>query len=142
MPLVGGPRKLLDTLRGLTRVGGKVMRRPMAAVVGTAFLAGCATSTGILPAGPNTYTISEKFAPIRDGSDEAERSVLTKANEFCAQQGRQFVPNNMGQAGSLLNPHGPTGYSVTFRCLSADDPAVANYHLQQAPNVIVEQRNR
>ena len=107
-----------------------------------ALLFGCASSTGILPAGPDTYTISEKFAPIRGGGEEAERSALTKANEFCAQQGRQFVPNNMGQSGALGNPHGPTGYTVTFRCLLPNDPAVASYHLGQAPNVIIEQRNR
>jgi hypothetical protein len=44
-------------------------------------------------AGPNIYTVSEKFAPMRDGSDEAERSALTKANEYCARQGRQLVPS-------------------------------------------------
>ncbi len=118
------------------------MRERVAVVIATLAVAGCATSTGILPAGPDTYTISEKFAPIRGGGDEAERSALTKANEFCAQQGRVFVPNNMGQAGALLNPYGPTGYTVTFRCLLPSDPAVATYRLQQAPNVIIEQRNR
>jgi hypothetical protein len=105
------------------------------AIVGCGAAAGCASSTGILPAGPETYTLSEKYAPVRGGSDEAQRSVLLKANEYCATQGRQFVPSTMGQGG-------PTGYSVTFRCLTQNDPAVAAYRLQQAPNVIIEQRNR
>jgi hypothetical protein len=107
-----------------------------------AALGGCASSTGILPAGPDTYTISERYAPIRGGSDEAERNVLTKANEFCAQQGRQFVPNNMGQSAGMMNPNTTTGYTVTFKCLLPNDPAIAKYQLQQAPNVIIEQRNR
>jgi hypothetical protein len=114
-----------------------LMRR--VAIVKTLLIGGCATSTGILPAGP---TISEKFAPVRGGGDEAERSALTKANDFCTEKGRVFVPNNMGQAGNLTNQYGPTGYTVTFRCLLADDPAVKNYRLGQAPNIIVEQRNR
>lgn len=118
------------------------MRWRVTLVACAALLAGCASSTGILPAGPDTYTMSEKYAPIRGGGEEAQRSVLMKANEFCAQQGRQFVPNNMGQSGALLNPYGPTGYTVTFRCLLPNDPAVAGYHLQPAPNVIIEQRNR
>jgi|SRR5476651_1155526 hypothetical protein len=105
-------------------------------------LAGCASSTGILPAGPDTYTLSERFAPVRGGGDEAQRDALTKANEFCQEKGRIFVPNNMGQAGNLANPYGPTGYTVTFRCLQPNDPAVASYRLQSAPNLIVEQRNR
>ena len=66
-----------------------------------AALGGFATSTGILPAGPDTYTISERYAPIRGGSDEAERAALTKATELCSQQGRQFVANNMGQTARL-----------------------------------------
>jgi hypothetical protein len=105
-------------------------------------LASCASSTGILPAGPDTYTLTERFAPVRGGGDEAEKDALTKASDFCAQKGQEFVPNNMGQAGNLTNPYGPTGYTVTFRCLASNDPAVASYHLQQAPNLIVEQRNR
>jgi hypothetical protein len=113
----------------------KLSDLPMAALANVMLLAGCATSTGILPAGPNTYTITEKYAPIRGGGTEAESSAVNKANDFCTQQGREFVPNNMGQAG-------PTGYTVTFRCLLSNDPAVGNYHLGQAPNVIVEQRNR
>jgi hypothetical protein len=110
------------------------------AVILAAFLiGGCATSTGILPAGPDTYTITEKFAPIRGGSDEAQRDAVTKANAYCTEKGREFVPSNMGPAGNVINP---TGYTVTFRCLLADDPAVKNYRLGQAPNIIVEQRNR
>jgi hypothetical protein len=111
------------------------------AFVGTTLLTACASSTGILPAGPDTYTITEKFAPIRGGGDEAERDALTKANDYCSQQGRQFVPSTMGQA-APVGQYGPTGYSVTFKCLLPNDPAIAKYQLQPAPNVIVEQRNR
>lgn len=118
------------------------MRRWFLSLGSVSLLAGCAASTGVLPAGPDTYTISEKFAPIRGGGTEAERVALTKANDFCAQQGRKFVPTMMGERGGAINPYGPTGYTVTFRCLSPSDPAVAQYQLQQAPNVIVEQRNR
>src|SRR5262249_31238294 len=103
---------------------------------------GCASSTGILPAGPDTYTPSEKYAPIRGGGDEAQRSALIKASDYCSEKGRVFVPAMMGQAGNLANPYGPTGYSVTFKCLLPNDPAVARYQIQQAPTLVVEQRNR
>jgi hypothetical protein len=117
-----------------------------AVMIATALaVSGCAPlsrSTGILPAGPDTYTLTERFAPISGGGEEAERQVLTKANDFCTEKGRKFVPNNMGQAGNLTNPYGSTGYTVTFKCLLPNDPAVAAYQLQQAPHIIVEQRNR
>ena len=122
--------------------GGITVRSGVSAALAALTLAGCASSTGILPAGPDTYTMSEKFAPIRGGGDEAERDTLTKADKYCADMGRVFVPNNMGQNNLANNPYGPTGYTLTFRCLLPNDPAVANYRLQQAPNIIVEQRNR
>jgi hypothetical protein len=111
-------------------------------IIAACTLFGCASSPGILPAGPDTYTLMQKFAPVRGGGEEAQRAVLTEANDFCAQQGRVFVPSTMGQAGNLRNPYGPTGYTVTFKCLLRNDPIVASYQLQQAPNIIVEQRNR
>jgi hypothetical protein len=58
------------------------------------------------------------------------------------QQGRQFVPNNMGQTAGMMNQNTTTGYTVTFKCLLPNDPAIAKYQLQPAPNVIIEQRNR
>src|SRR3954470_1503694 len=95
-------------------------------------LAGCAASTGVLPAGPDTYTLTERFAPVRGGGTEAERVALTKANDFCVEKGRVFVPNIMREAG-LTRDYGNTGYTgytVTFRCLLPNDPAVASYRLQ------------
>src|SRR5262249_4923968 len=107
----------------------------LSSVIVGSVAAGCATSTGVLPAGPDTYTLSENFAPARGGAMGAQQAALTKANEYCATQGRQFVPSTMGQAG-------PTGYTVTFKDLTPNDPAVAAYRLQPGPNVIIEQRNR
>ena len=43
-------------------------------------VAGCAASSGILPAGPNTYIVTERFAPIRGGSAEG----LAQNSEFLA----------------------------------------------------------
>jgi hypothetical protein len=101
-----------------------------------AALGGCTSSTGKLPAGPDTYTISERFAPIPGGGVEAQRDVLTKASDFCVQQGRQFVPVIMGRSGD------PIGYGVTFKCLLPNDPAIGKFQLQQTPNIIVDQRPR
>ena len=106
-----------------------------------AAVGGCSTSTGVLPAGPDTYTITEKFAPVRGGAVEAQRDAVTKANEYCVQLGRQYVPSMMGQD-PIDNPNGATGYTTTFRCLLPNDPAIAKYQLQPSPNIIVEQRNR
>lgn len=102
-------------------------------------LSGCTTSTGVLPAGPDTYTLTERAAPILGGSDKAEQSALAKANKFCADQGRQFVPGNMGQAASVSNANRTnTGYVVTFKCLLPNDPALVAYQ-QAPPGTVIQQ---
>jgi hypothetical protein len=145
-PVVSPLRFNLDLLGqvalGCRWVRGISYMRIFGVVALCAAVGGCASSTGILPAGPDTYTMSERYAPIRGGSDEAERVALTKANEFCSQQGRQFVPNSMGQSAGIMNQNTATGYTVTFKCLLPNDPAIAKYQPQPAPNVIIEQRNR
>jgi hypothetical protein len=40
------------------------------------------------------------------------------------------------------NPYGPTGYTVTFQCLSPDDPALARGGKTRAPDQIIENRQR
>src|SRR3569833_1238745 len=89
---------------------GKISMKLFWTATFCALLGGCASSTGILPAGPDTYTISEKYAPNRGGGVEAQRESLTKASEFCVQQGLQFVPAVMGPLGTQRST-APTGYT-------------------------------
>jgi hypothetical protein len=98
------------------------MRYSLFAFASVVALAGCAVSSGILPAGPNTYTLTERVAPIAGGGMEAQRVALEKANSFCKSQGREMMPLDLKDAGNLNNPYGPTGYSATFRCLLPTDP--------------------
>ena len=117
------------------------MNKLLATVAATAVLSACAMGTGILPAGPDTYTVTERRAPVLGGSTSAQQAAMTEANAFCAQQGRQFLPVDVVTLASISNPYGTTGYSVTFRCLLAGDPELsAGSHL--APTAIIEQRNR
>jgi len=84
-----------------------------------ALLSGCAESTGIRPVGPDTYTVTEHFAAGRPGSLTVEYTVVSEASTFCIQQGRVFLPLD-----THGNPPDQTGYSVIFRCVPQDDPAL------------------
>jgi hypothetical protein len=103
-------------------------------LVATLCLTACAASTGILPAGPDTYTVTEAYAPVRGGSTTAKQVALPEANQFCEERGRKFLPMNMSE--------GPTKYTVTFRCLLPTDPELQRPNFQQTPNIVIEQRNR
>jgi hypothetical protein len=129
-------------LRGSIRAARSAMwQHVVLASILVCLLACCAASTGILPAGPDTYTVTERFAPARGGGTEAQRVAMTEANNFCEQQERKFFPLNMGEAGRQTGS-GPTGYFVTFRCLAPGDPELTRPRFQQVPDDIIEQRNR
>jgi hypothetical protein len=86
-------------------------------------LAGCTQSvdTGVLQAGPNTFTLTEPVTPIVGGANEAMHSALTKATDFCSDNGRVFVPSSTGRTA------GPAAtYTVTFQCVPSKEMAVAN----------------
>jgi hypothetical protein len=63
-------------------------------VVATAImLGGCDRSRGIVPAGPDTYTLTERHAAIRGGRDEAGRDALLQAHDFCITMGGSSCPS-------------------------------------------------
>lgn len=86
--------------------------------------------------------VTERYSVLRGGGAEAQRVALTDANAYCTRQGRFFVPITMGQVAHLNGADGPTGYSLTFKCLPSSDTAVAKYRLERSPDLVIEQRNR
>ena len=68
------------------------MSRATVAVIVCLTLASCAASSGILPAGPNTYTVTERVAPVMGGGMEAQRRALAEASGYCKSQGREMMP--------------------------------------------------
>ena len=105
------------------------MRYLLIAAVTTG-LTGCIASTGVIPAGrPGTYAITAMVAPINGGGATAQRIVLNDADDFCQEQGRTFVPDNMSPAGDLRYP--PTGSTLRFRCLTSNDPAWQTKDVQE-----------
>jgi len=94
------------------------MRNSSWALIALSVLGGCATSTGIVPTGPDTYFLSEMRAPAVGGGAEAQRVVLAEASIFCAQQGRVAVPLAAGPDGDPYTPYYPTAYTATFACRS------------------------
>jgi putative hemolysin len=109
-------------------------------VAGGVILAGCSSDTGTsasaaaIAAGPDTYTMSERFAPVGVDAADAERDTLFKASHYCAQKGRQFVEVSKNLSGNMANPYGPTDFTVTFKCLSPSDPAAAPYPAPPPPS--------
>lgn len=91
------------------------------ALVAGAALAGCTTSTGPVPAGPNTYVLTTRASAILGGADHAQADALQQADVFCRAQGRQMLPAQAQQDRGIMTAS-MTGFTVTFRCLLPTDP--------------------
>ena len=104
-------------------------------------LGACAVSTGILPAGPNTYQVTERMVPVRGGIAGAQAKAMAESDAFCRSQGREFLPTDTNADPHNLPLEG-LGYSVTFECLRADDPRLAQGGSTRAPDQVVDQRLR
>jgi hypothetical protein len=54
-----------------------------------ATLAGCAASSGVLRAGPDTFTVKATASPGAGGGATAKRNAYTEASQECAKGGKQ-----------------------------------------------------
>lgn len=94
-------------------------------------LTGCGFSSGIIPVGANTYTVSEERAPALGGGHAANRLVLTEATSFCLRQDRVSSILDLRPDGDPFTPYYPTAFDLTFQCLTkaqaetADQPSAA-----------------
>ena len=108
-------------------------------VVGAACLvlavAGCASSTGVMPFGKDTYTITSASALTASGP---QKSALTQALAFCAESGLQMSPvsSETTQGGDYNT------YQFVFRCLAEDDPAYTRPDWGSPPDVVIENRQQ
>ena len=91
------------------------------AICAMPLLVGCMASTGILPAGPNTYSLKQSVAPIAGGGMEAQRRALEEANAYCRSQGREMMPVE-SRGADPRGIYGEVSFNITFRCLLPTDP--------------------
>ncbi len=78
--------------------------------------AACTATSGVIPIGPGTYTLSDMRAPALGGGPAAQGAALAHASAFCRAQGRAAVLLDGHPDGDPHTPYYPTAYDVTFGC--------------------------
>ncbi len=93
----------------------------IAALIFSTLLFGCVASTGVIPAGPDTYTITT------DSRIGRERAITVKtiqdAKAYCASSGKKMRTVRPPSISSRRNFFGNeiTTYNLTFRCIATGD---------------------
>ena len=115
------------------------MKGRMALVISVGALGGCASSSGVLNIGPDTFTISTSASPGRGGVPAAKRIAYEEATVACSQRG-QRVLGLTEKAQSPTWTEGMANVTLNFRCLPVDDPEFKRQSLQSAPDQVIEMR--
>ena len=108
------------------------MKRATAAILAAVILTGC--STGVVPAGPQTFMISVTEGPGLTNGGAAKARTYREASQWCDKRGLVMVP-------IASNTH-PTqvfgryaGSELTFRALKPGDPEI------KRPNLLTPQQD-
>lgn len=105
-------------------------------IIFTPILSSCASSSGVLPLGPDTYTISAGgvlTGSISGNDTKAKQKALKEANQFCSKKGKYILVTNINMQSTGF---GSTS-DITFKCLNKDDPEYKRPRYEKAPDIKV-----
>jgi len=116
------------------------MKKPISAVLSvTLALAGCATSSGIMAVGPDTYLITTAADAFRGGGSGARQVALSEAQQHCTKLNKELLVTNMETSPFV---GGGKSFDVTFRCLVKSDPELSRPTYKKTPDVVIEDRRK
>lgn len=100
---------------------------------------GCATNSGVLPVGPDTYKISTGADNFRGGLSGAKRSAHSQASDFCATMGKEILVLRSTSSNNQIGKP-VADYDLTFRCLASSDPELTRPEVVTEPDIVIESR--
>jgi hypothetical protein len=94
------------------------------------FLTACATE--VVPAGPDTYSVSASGGPWTQSSAPIRAKVFKAANAFCVERNLVMVPVSVDERPYELGRH-TANIDLVFRALPPGDPEIKRPNVE-APN--------
>lgn len=99
-------------------------------------LVGCATNTGVVPMGRDTYRIANTSATAFASGGEMLASLYRQADQHCRSMKKELMPiNESSRNGAPYQ--GATG-ELQYRCLASNDSELRRPTMEDAPNVRVQ----
>lgn len=105
--------------------------------LGLMVLAGCASTPGVVPIGPDTFMVSRQAASGFSGMSGLMEAAMREGNAYCHAKGLVFqVVNTTQSEPPYIFGKFPKA-SVQFMCLRSADPELSRPKLQPVPDVII-----
>jgi hypothetical protein len=103
-------------------------------------IVGCASNSGVVPIGKDTYLVSRQAATGFTGMGTLKADAIREANAYCVSQKKivQVVHTEDAQPPFVLGNFPKT--EVQFMCLDPSDPEVARPKMRKDADVVIERR--
>ena len=85
-------------------------------------LIGCASNSGVIPIGKETYMVSRQAATGFSGSGTLKAEAFSEARDFCKKQNKNLQVVNTNEAQPPFVFGNFPKAEVQFMCLSSNDP--------------------
>jgi PEGA domain len=108
----------------------------LAAIAGS--LAACASNSGVVPIGPDTFMVSRQAATGFSGLGNLKAEALREAQQYCTSHGKvmQIVNSTESQPPYVLGNFPKA--EIQFMCLNANDPELARPKMRKEPDVVIQ----
>jgi hypothetical protein len=103
------------------------------------FNSGCASTSAVVPMGPDTYMISKGNAMSLGSGGALKADLYQKADAWCREKGLVMVPVSERSVDGLAYSHG-TSAEVVFRALRPGDPEIKRTSLRKQADTVIEVR--
>lgn len=102
----------------------------------------CASHTGVVPMGKDTYMIAKQQATGFPGLGNMKAEIIAEGTQYCAVLGKEFqIVSTQGTQPPYVLGNYPRA-EIQFMCIAADDPEHQRPKLQKTPDAVIEMRNQ
>lgn len=103
-------------------------------------LSGCASHTGVIPMGKDTYMIAKQQATGFPGLGNMKAEIIVEGSTYCSSVGKEFqiVSTHETQPPYVFGNY-PRA-EIQFMCLTAGDSELKRPKLQKSPDQVIDVR--
>ena len=123
--------------RTLSKKGSQMK---MILLVPVIILVGCASNSGVVPIGQDTFMVSRQAATGFSGSGDLKAEAFREANQYCASQNKSLQVVNTSEAKPPYILGNFPKAEIQFMCLNAKDAELARPKLRKEADTVIEIR--
>lgn len=101
-------------------------------------VSGCASNSGVMPIGKDTFMVSRQAASGFSGSGTLKAEAFKEANEYCVNMGKSVQVINTNEAQPPFVFGNFPKAEIQFRCLNSGDPELGRPTLRPVANVRID----